>query len=199
MIERRFTLFALSVFVLHQLPTVVGEAGEWVDLLTPFGVLGAAAWLLAGLRPRPAVLIVAAAAAVLYVDGHGIHLAANAIAAEAPGDTAHFWDEVWGHLEWHTGWFLLLAALAAAEPARLGRPALLGSALLGWTLFTNTVEGGTWWLALPVGAAFAAWALRERRPLALSVGAAFALCALLTGVWALWQGGVPQFSEAGLL
>jgi len=197
--ERRFTVFALSVFVLHQLPTVVGGAGEWVDLLTPFGVLGAAGWLLAGLRPRPGVLALAAVAAVLYVDGHGIHLSANAINSVAPGDTAHFWDEVWGHLEWHSGWFLLLGALVAAEPARLGRPALLGSALLGWTLFTNTVEGGTWWLALPVGAAFAAWALRERRPLALSVGLAFTLCALLIGVWALWQGGVPQFSEAGLL
>lgn len=199
MTERRFTVFALSVFVLHQLPTVVGGAEEWVDLLTPFGVLGAAGWLLAGLRPRPGVLALAAVAAVLYVDGHGIHLSANAINSVAPGATAHFWDEVWGHLEWHSGWFLLLGALVAAEPARLGRPALLGSALLGWTLFTNTVEGGTWWLALPVGAAFAAWALRERRPLALSVGLAFTLCALLIGVWALWQGGVPQFSEAGLL
>jgi hypothetical protein len=71
--------------------------------------------------------------------------------------------------------------------------------MLGFTLFTNTVEGGTWWLALAAGAVFAAWAVRERRHLLLTCAAAFAAATALIGVWAIWQGGLPQFSEAGLI
>jgi len=43
--------------------------------------------------------------AILYVDGHGIHLAANSIGHEDltgdAKDVTHFWDEEWGHGEWH--------------------------------------------------------------------------------------------------
>jgi len=50
-------------------------------------------------------------------------LAANSINNEDPTgdakDVAHFWDEEWGHFEWHLGWFVLIAALALAERARV--------------------------------------------------------------------------------
>ena len=61
------------------------------------------------------------------------------------------------------------------------------------------MEGQTWWLALAVGAVFAAWAILARRPLLTTCAAAFGLAAALMGVWALWQGGLPEFSDAGFI
>jgi hypothetical protein len=205
--ERALLAFAVSVFVFHHLPTAAGEAGEWVDLATPFAVVGAAAVLLVALRSPATALAVALLAALLYVDGHGIHLAANSIAGESPTgeaeDTAHFWDERFGHLEWHVGWIGLIAAFCLADRARplaLEARSEAGIALLlGVTLFTSTVEGGTWWLELGAAALFAVWAALERRPVVVTTAAAFAVGAVLIGVWAIWQGGVPEFSEAGLI
>jgi hypothetical protein len=205
--ERGLVAFAASVFVFHHVPTVAGEAGDWVDLATPFGVVGAAAALLAALRPPATALVFALIATLLYVDGHGIHLAANSVANESPtGEaerTAHFWDERFSHVEWHLGWIGLMVALCLAErPA--ARPLALRiqaatAILLGVTLFTSTVEGGTWWLALAATAVFGPWALRDRRPILVACAAAFVVAAVLIGIWALWQGGMPQISEAGLI
>jgi hypothetical protein len=205
--ERALLAFAASVFAFHHLPSVAGDAGEWVDLATPFAVVGSAAVLLAALRAPTSALFVAFLAALLYVDGHGIHLAANSIAEESPtGEAerlAHFWDEDFSHVEWHLGWIGLIGAFCLAErtSARPLRPRarLAASILLGVTLFTNTVEGGTWWLQLVAAGFFVAWAARERRPLLLTAAAAFVVATALTGVWAAWQGGVPQFSEEGLI
>jgi hypothetical protein len=204
---RALLAFTAAIFVLHQLPAFAGEgAGDWIDLVTPFAVIGAAVFLLG--RGAPALaLAVAVVGALLYVDGHGIHLSANSIdyerlTGDAREDT-HFWDEEWGHLEWHVGWFVLIAGLCLAErarPVRVGRWAgVVSAVLLAWVLFTSTVEGGTWWLELAATAVFVPWAVARRRPLLVVCAAAFALCALMIGVWAIWQGGVPQFSEVDLI
>jgi hypothetical protein len=199
--------FAGAVFVFHHLPTLAGDtAGDWVDLFTPFAVI--AAWALVLGRRVPAIaLVVALVGAILYVDGHGIHLAANSIGHEEltgdAKDVTHFWDEEWGHLEWHFGLFALVGALCLAErrrPVQVDRRlGVLSALLLGWTFFTSTVEGGTWWLELAATAVFVPWAVSARRPLLSACAGAFALCALLIGIWAVWHGGVPQFSEVDLL
>ena len=205
--SRALLAFAAAVFVFHLLPTLVGHpAGDWVDLLTPFAVIGATAWLI-GRGASTLVLVVATVGALLYVDGHGIHLAANAINHEELAgqaeDVTHFWDEVWGHFEWHLGWFLLLGAFCLDErerPVRLGLwPAVASAVLLGWTIFVTTVEGGSWWLALIAAAVFVPWAVVARRPLLVTVASGFGLAALMMGIWALWQRGMPQFSELGWL
>jgi hypothetical protein len=205
--SRALLAFAAAVFVFHQLPTLVGSgAGPWVDLLTPFAVIGAAAWLI-GRGASTLVLVVATVGALLYVDGHGIHLAANAINHEEltgeAKDVTDFWDEEWSHFEWYLGWFLLLGAFCLDErerPVRLRLWAAVASAvLLGWTIFVNTVEGGTWWLALVAAGAFVPWAVIARRSLLVTVASGFGLAALMIGIWALWQQGMPQFSELGWL
>jgi hypothetical protein len=207
--------FAGACFVFHQLPAFAGEpAGDVIDLLTPFAVIGAAAAALVSLEARGRILVAAGIAAILYVDGHGIHLSANSIANEGPGpeveDLVHFWDETFSHIEAVLGWFGLVACICWAEQAS-GEPAGdagasatgVGAAtalLLGWTFFTSTVEGGTWPIMLAVAACFVLWLVRSgRRPLLLASTAAFVLAAALIAVWAIWQGGVPQFSEAGLI
>jgi hypothetical protein len=200
--SRMLLAFAAAVFVFHQLPSLVGHpAGDWVDLLTPFAVIGSAA-LVIGRGARTLVLAVAIVGAVLYVDGHGIHLAANSIGHEEltgdAKDVTHFWDEEWSHFEWHLGWFVLIGAFCLARRDRPWLPWLC-AVLLGWTIFTNTVEGGTWWLALAATAVFVLWAFLDRRPILVTAASAFGLAAVLIGIWALWHQGMPQFSDVGLL
>jgi hypothetical protein len=199
--------FSLAVFVFHQLPSLAGDtAGDWIDLITPLAVVATAAWVL-GRGAAPLTLVVALVGMVLYVDGHGIHLAANSIGHETltgdAKDVTHFWDEEWGHAEWHLGWFVLVLAFCLAErgrPVRLQRwQAVASVLLLGWTLFVSTVEGTTWWLELGAAAVFVTWAATARRPLLTTCAAAFAFAALLIGIWAVWHGGVPEFSEVGYL
>jgi hypothetical protein len=210
--EAALLAFAASFAVFQHVPSFAGDAGDFVDLVTPFAVVGTAALVLALLRPAPAALALALLAGILYVDGHGIHLAANSIGHEAltgdAEDVAHFWDETFGHIEWHLGWMLLLAAVAAAEalsPAPRGlRPRsypLAGATIvvLGFTLFTSTVEGGTWWLAVGAAAVFLVWTALAPRPLLATCAGAFAFSSLLMAGWAIWQGGMPQFSEVGWL
>jgi len=206
MTGRRLLGFAAAVFVFHHVPSFAGDtAGDWIDLLTPFAVVGTAALVFRSVDVRGLPLALAFIAALLYVDGHGIHLAANSIGHEHPtGDVrrvTHFWDEEWGHFEWHLGLFALVGALclAARGAAVSMRTGVVAAALLGWTFFTSTVEGGTWWLELAAAAVFVLWALRSRRPLLTTCAAAFALGALLIGIWAAWHGGVPQFSQVGWL
>lgn len=204
---RALAAFALAVLVFHHVPALSGRFGHWADLATPLVVAAAAAAVLVALRPRPPVLALALAAAVLYVDGHGIHLSANEIRSEqlaGPAETtAYFWDERFGHIEWHLGWLGLIVAFCLAE--RLGsRPAQRSPAasalvvlLLGFTLFTSTIEGQDWWLVPPVAAGLALWALLRRGPVLRACAGAVAFAAVLMAVWAVWHGGMPEFSDLG--
>jgi hypothetical protein len=208
--ERALLGFAVSVFVFHQLPAFLGDrAAAGVDLVTPFAVIGFGAVVLAGLGARRDAIVVALVAGTMYVDGHGIHLAANSISNETAGtdvdELIEFWDEGFSHVEAVLGWFGLVASFCLAEAtapprarASVSRGLLAVTALvLGWTFFTSTVEGRTWWLALAAAALFGVWAARSPRPILRTATAAFLLAALLIGVWAVWQGGVPEFSETG--
>jgi hypothetical protein len=192
--------------VLHHLGSLasglggVGQTGwaDWIDLLTPYLVLlpAGAALLAAGIGPR--LWIGYLAGAVLYADGHGIHLAANSIGNQTPGEPAHLWDEVVGHYLWYGGWTVVLAVLATAF-ARRSLPS--GSApyalalLVGGTAATNALEGGTVPLALTAAAAFGAvgWRTRDRLGRLLLV-AALPTAAVILGYGVL-QGGFPQPSE----
>ena len=205
--ERCAVVFAAAVAVFHHLPILAGPLGihDAVDLVTPFAVVGAALATLLSLRAPPRALLLALVGAILYVDGHGIHLSANSIGDEPISgrarDVAHFWDEQFGHVWWHLGWFALVAAICLAEPGRgvrLSRGQTRAIVfLLGATLFTNTVEGGDWWLELAGAALFCAWALAARRAILTAFAGAFAFAAALIGIWVIWHGGEPQFSQLG--
>ena len=202
--DRAFLAFAAVFFLFHQLPSILltDRVEAAVDVLTPFAVTASTVAVLLSLgAPRVAVLAGLAAGA-LYVHGHGVHLAANSIHNEGlDEDVVYFWDERFSHIEAVLGWFGLVAAICLAERESGGPPRMspavlgLGAVLLGWTFFTSTVEGQTWWLELSAAALFAAWALRAARPLLRAAAGAFALGALLIGLWALLHGGVPEFSD----
>jgi hypothetical protein len=205
--ERCAVAFVAAVAVFHHLPILAGSLGihDAVDLVTPFVVVGAALATLLSLRAPPRALLLAFVGAILYVDGHGIHLSANSIGNKPISgrarEVAHFWDEQFGHVWWHLGWFALVAAICVAERGRVVRLSRGQTRaivlLLGATLFTNTVEGGDWWLELAGAALFCAWALAARRAILIAFAGAFAFAAALIGIWAIWHGGEPQFSQLG--
>jgi hypothetical protein len=183
----------------------LGEVGatrwaDWVDLALPYAVIGAAAGALATVDARPRAWLVLGAAAIVYTQGHGIHLAANSIANVDPSRAAHLWDEVVGHYLWYGGLVGIVAALAVAL-GHLPRPRSRLQHLLvlvfGLTVFTNSVEGGTPWLGLLASVVFLAWALprRDRAPGLLVLPYAVAAIALLA--WGVYWRGFPQFTELG--
>lgn len=204
---RALVAFALAVAIFHHLPAVGGDLGDWIDLATPFAVVGTAALVLLGLSAWGAGLGLAVAAAIAYVDGHGLHLSANSIRAEEPAGeverVAYFWDERFSHWEWHLGLVGLLVAFCLAEPwarpqvrAGSARSALVAG-LLGFTLFTSTVEGQTWWLLPPAALVLALWALARPRPVLRACAGALVLACILLAGWAAWHRGVPEFSDLG--
>ena len=202
-------------------------AADIFDLTTPL-VLSFAFWrVLVAFAPRgahgwsKAVRALAFFGVILFVEGHGIHLSANAIhrhlppfPASAVEQLTDFFDERLGHILWDSGNLLLGLAIlfqnlsGNGESRRpWGNPWLLASAAAyGFTIFANAVEGQTVIFVLPYSLLLALVLLVARRggerilthyPAAvfLFTGEAVALC--LFGTWWLIQGGFPEFSAVG--
>lgn len=197
---------ACAYGVLHHLGSLASGLGEigstrwadWIDLLTPYAVLlpAGAALLAAGVGPR--LWLAYLAGAVLYGNGHGIHLAANSIGNEVPGEPAHLWDEVVGHYLWYGGWTVVLATLATtfARHSVPSGPAPYALALLvGGTAATNALEGGTVPLALVSAVTFGVigWLTRDRLGRLLLVAALLTVPVILG--YGLVHGGFPQPSQ----
>ena len=227
--RRWLAAFAVAYGVLHHQGYVfagLGNVGsvasggtrwaDWLDLLTPVFVLGPALGALMAARPverRPWLIF--AGGAVLYVEGHGIHLAANSIANEAEGagsrptPVTHLWDEPIGHHLWYGGLVLVVVALVVAlhrraEGPRLGPLPLLLALQFGVTYTTNALEGGTAILGLGTSVAFVAWGAVEvrrgrpaDRPVPALVLATFGPAVLLLLGYGLIHRGFPQPSEVG--
>jgi hypothetical protein len=177
---------------------------DFVDLLTPYVVVGPALVVLARTGAGRRAWAAALGGALVFTQGHGLHLSSNAISftsgTEGP---AYLWDEQVGHHLWFAGLTLLLVVVAEAVhplPMRTGPLALGLAALVGLTWAANVVEGG----AVPFGGALAvgltAYGWRRRgsgtgRLLVL----AFSLSLVLIAAYGVVQGGFPQPSELGWL
>jgi hypothetical protein len=107
--------------------------------------------------------------ALLYAQGHGIHLSANSIGNVAPGDVVHLWDEVMGHYVGYAGGAIVTATLAVTMAQRrhaAGIPAYAVALSAGLTWGTNAVGGGTAVASLLVATALATYGWRHRDGLA---------------------------------
>lgn len=188
---RRLAVCAVVYNVAHHLgllPGVVLGGGtrwnDWLDLLVPYAVVGSALAVLAGARTDGRGWVAALAGAVLYVQGHALHLAANSV-ANARGDAApvHLWDEVVGHALWYAGVALLAAVLVrAVDP--LITPASVALALvtgLTWTTNALGADGLTVAGAL-TAAVLAAYGFRLGTPGGRLLVVGFVPSALVLGV-----------------
>ena len=202
--SRRLGWFAVAVILGHHTGTFVGPAGElggdtewadWVDLLVPYAVVGTALAVLLAARAERRAWLLAAIGAVIYVQGHGIHLAANSI-GNARGDAppVHLWDEVVGHYIWYGGLYLLIAALVLVTPPVTSPWRWPLAALFGLTIATNGVEGGTPVFTLLIAVVYLGWGVRRRSDLLLC---AFGVTTALMLGWGTYHQGFPQFSELG--
>ncbi len=228
--NRWLTGFAVAYGVLHHQGFLFGGLGtvgfvadggtrvaDWLDLATPFLVLGPAVGALAALgRVARSTWVLAVVGLILYVEGHGIHLAANSIANEqeaAGADVSaatHLWDEPVGHHLWFAGLALVVAALVAGwrragSPIPRGPVTSLLAAQFGVTWATNGLEGGTAIFSGLVSAGFVGWAAMTIRRdddgpsdgVASTILWAFApALALIAGYGAIHR-GFPQPSEIG--
>lgn len=202
---RALAAFGVAVAIGHHLGVGleplgdVGHTGtrfaDWIDLLVPYLVVGTAAATLARAgtdRRGWAALIVAA---IVYSQGHGVHLAGNSINNAADGHVAHLWDEGVGHWIWYLGLSLLVAVLIRAlPPLGVSVPAALLIAAAGFTWFDNTVEGGVPYLGIAASVLLGGYAWRRA---VWPVAAAYGVALVLLIVFGIWQGGFPQFSELG--
>lgn len=174
---RAWTALLVVVAVGHHLGTFLSPLGrvgdaqwaDWVDLLLPWAVVATAGTALLSV-PRRAQTA-GAAGLVAYVQGHGIHLAANSIAQRDPSDTAFLWDELVGHAIWYAGLYLVLGALlvGSAVTTRPGPVRLLLSVVVGTTLATNAIGGHAVPLAVGASSVLAVLAWRRREGLAVDV------------------------------
>jgi len=195
------------------------------DLFTPL-VLIPVYWLLfqwsgKGSPSLPESLVFMLLAA-FWVEGQGMHLAANSIGHLLPPFDAtggwgkaikltYFYDEQMGHYLWHVGLLGLAGLLMYREwrhPAGLITSwgiTLPAGVIYGFTVFAATLEGQT----APIGLPFAIlvtlvtliWGrnrLREHPVLAFFF-ASFLVAALFYIGWGLYWGGLPEFSEVGII
>lgn len=208
----RLAAFALAVSVTHHLGILTASSGtvgpltgyDLVDLLTPYAVVGAALLVLVSVGTDRTGWLLTAVGALAYVQGHGLHLAANSISNETergallPSDATHLWDEVIGHYVWYAGLALLVVVLArrlAAEPSPRGPiPALLAIAV-GLTWATNALEGGTAVASMLVAIGLAVWGLRTRRTAGRLLIWAYAPAVALLAGWGISYAGFPQPSS----
>jgi len=158
---------------------------------------------------------------VIFVEGHGIHLSANAIHRTLTSDMpptllslTNFFDERLGHILWDSGNILLALAILTGNwrsesPALSPKQKFLiitGSACYGFTFFANAVEGQTVIFTLPYSALlFLVFCYLNRKgkwnaaktPAVLFFWVAAAVSLFFFTLWFVWQGGFPEFSALG--
>ena len=239
-IQRWLFIYVFCYALFHIVPAFLEidihnrfTAGDLFDLFTPFLFVSALYKLYAVLR-RSVVIgsdsrlsgyvkIILVLGSVSFIEGHGMHLSANAIARHLIPDQNsplftldYFFDEVLGHLLWDSGIVLMsigIMALGFNLPGNQERRQNLAlttifSLLYGFTYFVNAVEGQTVMFTFPLAIIISSivWWLRYRKslnffanPVLLMFAFAYLFAVILFFVWGAWHRGFPQFSELGLI
>lgn len=197
------------------------KLGDATDVLTPLVILPLY-WLLFRVRKgAPASvgeIIAFVALAALWVEGQGMHLAANSIghllSQTASGNAytlTEFYDEVLSHYLWHVGVVGLTVLIVLrqwrhpCEAPGPRRPLIVASLVYGFTYFASVVEAQTAPLGVPFALALVLFGLARgraefrRQPLlAFFVGAQL-VSIVLFATWGVYWGGLPEFSKLGFI
>jgi hypothetical protein len=203
--SRWAALCAVAYNVLHHLGTLpggLGDAGggtrvvDWLDLLTPYLVVGTALGALAAAGTDRRGWRTGFAGACLYTSGHGVHLAANSIGnVRGGGAPIPLWDEVVGHWLWYAGVALLVVALARAVVLQVGPATVALAVATGGTWTTNALEGTTAVGSLAVAVLLTGWGARRGDGTGRLLVVAFGTAALCLAAYGVWHGGFPAPSE----
>jgi hypothetical protein len=235
--------FSLSLTVFHILPPFLSRFSVWpltwgdtLDFLTPFGVIPFAYVLylrlnrmslaahnreIASHSSNILAKVILAIGFISYVEGHGLHLAANSIArlVQTMKDSEVFkatylFDEVISHFIWIGGLSLIslgLILLAHRISFKLVvRKSMIllsvGSGFYGVTFTVEAIEGQTVVWAFPAAIAgflLSLFLLLKRKrdagknPILVFFLIAYLFSIILFAFWGVTQSGFPQFSELG--
>lgn len=233
--------FGLSLAVFHILPPLLGRFFVWpltwgdtLDFLTPFGVIPFAYVLYMRLNRMSQsshnqetfshssnilAKVVLAIGFLSYVEGHGLHLAANSIARllQTMKDSdvfkaTYLFDEIISHFIWIGGLSLISLGLILMAHRHSFKPFIkksvillsVGSVFFGLTFTAEAIEGQTVVFAFPAAVAGFILSLflflkrkREtgRNPVLIFFLIAYFLSIIVFTCWGVTQSGFPQFSE----
>ncbi len=220
-------IFAIAFLIFFIAPAMLSgqfgpydliKNGDVLDLLTPL-VLIPLYWLLFWIGrdegPGKTESVVFMILAALWVEGQGMHLAANSIGhllSNFVGTDAetltHFYDEELSHYMWHLGLIGLSALLIWRQwrfPFIGERSSLwiegISGLLYGFTFFLIIVEGQTAIIGLPfaviVTIAGLIWGRRylKHQPLLAFFWIGYLIAALLTLGWWIYWGDLLEFSD----
>lgn len=196
------------------------KTGDVFDLLTPL-VLIPLYWLIFRIdenkKPSLKEILAFVVLAAFWVEGQGMHLAANSIGhllEQVKGtdvyDLTYFYDEVLSHYFWHFGIVGLSALVIFRQwrnPFTEGQAAvwlpILAGVIHGFTFFVIVLEAGT----APLGITFAVlaaifglvWGRKKlmQQPLLLFFLVSYLLAVVLFAGWGIYWRGLPQLSELG--
>jgi len=230
-----FAFFQIMPALLPRFLTLSLTWGDLLDFLTPFAVIPLAYVLYSralrslnslpdqeSLARTPATLakIFLAIGAILYIDGHGLHLSANSISRLLQGmkgselyKANYLFDEVISHFMWDSGIFLisiglvLLASKISLNSLNLKSAVFvsLGAAFYGFTYTVNGIEGQTVIFTFPAAGvgfllAIILYLKRQKKspnPFLLFFIAGYFLSLVLFAYWGISRSGFPEFSELG--
>ena len=196
--------------------------GDVLDLLTPL-ILIPLYWLLFQIQPqRPASLkemFVFLVFAVLWIEGHSMHLVANSIGHQTAINSTnevkqltYFYDEILSHYIWHIGLVGLSALLIyrqwqnpfLKQRSRLNLEITAGI-IHGFNYFIDIVESATTIIGVPFAVGVVLFTLiwgrqniRQQPILAFFFVSYMVACLFFLG-WGLYWGRLPEFSEVGII
>ncbi len=197
--------------------------GDVLDLLTPF-ILIPLYWQLFKIRPesQPTAkeTLFFLIFVVMWVQGQGMHLAANSIGhlTKDLADTnniktlTHFYDEILSHYLWHCGSIGLSALLIYRQWQHpfINQSSQLkwqvsGGIIHGFTYFVGVVESATTYIGVPFAVVVVFFALfwgRNRflqQPILTFFFVTYLIACLFFLGWGIYHGGLPEFSAVGII
>ena len=196
--------------------------GDVVDLLTPF-ILIPLYWQLFQTSPKyqpsSQETLIFSILAVFWVQGQGMHLAANSIghlALDLPDTNkiktlTHFYDEILSHYWWDCGSLGLSTLLIyrhwkylfVGQNSKLALPISAGF-IHGFTYFAGIVESATTSIGVPfaiMATAVLFWGRKnvKQQPILTFFFVTYLVACIFFLGWGLYHGGLPEFSEIGII
>ena len=230
-LARLTLIFAVAFAVLIIAPAFLSDSfvlyplikdGDVLDLFTPL-VLIPLYWLLFQIHercpPSQKETLIFLIFAVFWVQGQGIHLAANSIghltkaySGSKIEQLTGFYDETLSHYIWHLGLVGLSALLIYRQwhhPFTKHRSKLkleiVAGVVHGFNYFIDVVESATGILGVPFAAGVVLFVLVwgrqhiRQQPILAFFFVSYGIACLFFLSWGLYWRGLPEFSQVGII